>query len=79
MGNAPTELSSSADIEELIVTIDLTYDPHVEKLVEATRKFVRGYVLPIEDEHFGNITDAGGDALRRRIQAAAREDRKSVV
>ena len=55
------------------MTIDLTYDPHVEKLVEATRKFVRGYVLPIEDEHFGNITDAGGDALRRRIQAAARE------
>ena len=55
------------------MAIDLTYDPHVEKLVEATRKFVREYILPIEDEHFGNIADAGGDVLRTQIQAAARE------
>ncbi|MGK2239142.1 MAG: acyl-CoA dehydrogenase [Rhodococcus sp. (in: high G+C Gram-positive bacteria)] len=55
------------------MAIDLTYAPSVEELVEATRKFVREYVLPVEDEHFGNIADAGGDVLRRQIQAAARE------
>ena len=55
------------------MAIDLTYGPHVEKLVEATRKFVREYVLPIEDEHFGNIAEAGGDVLRTQIQATARE------
>lgn len=55
------------------MAIDLTYDPRVEKLVETTRSFVLEYVLPIEDEYFGNIANAGGDVLRRRIQDAARK------
>lgn len=55
------------------MAIDLTYDPDVEKLIEATRSFVRKYVLPIEDENFGNITDAGGDTLRLQLQSAARD------
>lgn len=55
------------------MAIDLTYDPHVEELFEASRKFVRGYDLSIEEEHFGNITDGGGDVLCTRIQATARE------
>ena len=36
-----------------------------------TRAFVIEEVLPIEDRHDGDIARAGGDDLRRRLQAAA--------
>ena len=42
-------------------------------LVVRTRAFVREEVLPIEDRHDGDVTRAGGDALRRTLQSRARE------
>ncbi|WP_435742035.1 acyl-CoA dehydrogenase family protein [Nocardioides sp. SYSU DS0663] len=42
-------------------------------LVSRTRDFVRASVLPLDDEHDGDIEAAGGDDLRVRLQALARE------
>jgi len=42
-------------------------------LVEKVREFVRTEVLPVEDAHDGDVAAAGGDDLRVRLQAAARE------
>lgn len=55
------------------MAIDLTYSPKVESLIERTRTFTREHVLPVEDAHRGDITAAGGDELRARLQRAARE------
>ncbi|MCQ4122230.1 acyl-CoA dehydrogenase family protein [Rhodococcus tibetensis] len=55
------------------MAIDLTYAPEVTALVEKTRAFTREVVLPVEDEHGGDITAAGGDALRVELQKAAKE------
>ncbi|MCX4099187.1 acyl-CoA dehydrogenase family protein [Nocardia sp. alder85J] len=52
--------------------IDLTYSPEVTALVERTREFVRTEVLPVEDGHHGDITAAGGDEMRKHLQAAAK-------
>ena len=43
----------------------------LEKLVAATAEFVRTHVLPVDDEHDGDIEVAGGDTLRTRLQADA--------
>ena len=43
------------------------------KLVAATHDFVRAEVLPVDDEHDGDIEAAGGESLRTRLQAAAYE------
>ncbi|NEM08902.1 acyl-CoA dehydrogenase family protein [Geodermatophilus normandii] len=48
-------------------------DPDLAALVTRTRRFVRDVVLPVEDQHDGDVTSAGGDALRRRLQEGARE------
>src|SRR5690606_42025689 len=53
--------------------IDLTYSADVLDLIERTRAFVRDTVLPIEDEHGGDITAAGGDAMRVNLQKLARD------
>jgi len=53
--------------------IDLTYTPEVTALVERSRAFTREVVLPIEDEHGGDIMSAGGDGLRVELQRAAKE------
>ncbi|WP_067855609.1 acyl-CoA dehydrogenase family protein [Nocardia shimofusensis] len=53
--------------------IDLTYSADVLDLIERTRAFVRETVLPIEDEHGGDITAAGGDEIRVSMQKAARD------
>ncbi|MER7002824.1 acyl-CoA dehydrogenase family protein [Dactylosporangium sp. NPDC000555] len=45
----------------------------VDALVTATSEFIRETVLPIDDEHDGDVEAAGGDELRLRLQAAARE------
>ena len=45
----------------------------VQDLVTRTRDFVASHVLPIDDEFDGDVTAAGGDALRTRLQVAARE------
>lgn len=41
-------------------------------LVVRTRDFVRRVVIPVDDEFDGDISAAGGDALRARLQGAAR-------
>lgn len=43
----------------------------LRKLVADTRAFVRGEVLPIDDEFDGDVEAAGGDQLRVRLQARA--------
>lgn len=45
----------------------------LDDLVDRTRTFVRDRVLPLDDEHDGDIEAAGGDAARRTLQDAARE------
>jgi acyl-CoA dehydrogenase len=47
-------------------------EPDVPDLVTRTREFVRSEVVPIEDRHDGDVTRAGGDDLRRGLQAEAR-------
>ncbi|MEV8516003.1 acyl-CoA dehydrogenase family protein [Dactylosporangium sp. NPDC051484] len=46
--------------------------PDVASLVEATRAFITSEVLPIDDEYDGDVEAAGGEELRRRLQARAR-------
>ncbi|WKN49518.1 acyl-CoA dehydrogenase family protein [Nocardioides sp. Arc9.136] len=41
-------------------------------LVARTRAFVREHVLPVDDEHDGDVEAAGGDGLRVRLQEQAR-------
>jgi acyl-CoA dehydrogenase len=55
------------------VSIDLTYSPEVQALIDKTRTFVRNEILPIEDKFLGNIEDAGGDELRVSMQRAAKD------
>ncbi|HEX2074880.1 MAG TPA: acyl-CoA dehydrogenase family protein [Geodermatophilus sp.] len=47
-------------------------EPDVADLVTRTREFVRDVVLPVEDRFDGDVTLAGGDGLRRELQAEAR-------
>lgn len=47
--------------------------PDVADLVSRTQDLVREVVLPVEDAFDGDVTAAGGDDLRRELQAAARE------
>jgi acyl-CoA dehydrogenase len=54
------------------MAIDLSYSANVATLTEGTRAYVRDVVLPIEDEYDGDIHAAGGDGLRRELQAVAR-------
>lgn len=42
-------------------------------LVTRTREFIRSTVLPVDDEHDGDIEAAGGDTLRVRLQEQARD------
>jgi alkylation response protein AidB-like acyl-CoA dehydrogenase len=44
-----------------------------EALIDLTSRFIRTRVLPIDDEFDGDITAAGGDALRVELQAEARD------
>ncbi|MFC9551740.1 acyl-CoA dehydrogenase family protein [Rhodococcus sp. NPDC056960] len=55
------------------MAIDLSYAPEVTALVEKTEAFIRDVVLPVEDEHGGDITAAGGDTLRVELQKAAKD------
>jgi acyl-CoA dehydrogenase len=48
--------------------IELNHD-----LVAQTRELVRASVLPLDDEHDGDIEAAGGEAARTALQDAARE------
>ncbi len=42
-------------------------------LVARTQAFIRSTVLPVDDEHDGDIEAAGGDALRVQLQQQARD------
>ncbi|MXP21882.1 acyl-CoA dehydrogenase [Gordonia sp. HNM0687] len=54
------------------MSVDLRYDDDVTEVVEKTTRFVREYVLPLENEHRGDINAAGGDDLRREMNAKAK-------
>jgi len=47
--------------------------PEVQGLVTAVEGFMAEHVLPVDDEHDGDVEAAGGDALRHRLQGLARE------
>ena len=51
----------------------MTVGTDITELVTRVRDFVAAEVLPIDDEFDGDIEAAGGDELRVRLQAAARE------
>lgn len=44
----------------------------VDEVVAATRGFLREYVMPVEEAFDGDVEQAGGDALRLKLQQAAR-------
>jgi acyl-CoA dehydrogenase len=52
--------------------LEMQHSDTVNALVEKTRAFVQTEVLPRDDEFDGDVTAAGGDEFRVRIQAAAR-------
>lgn len=45
----------------------------LDALVKATEDLVREHVLPADDEHDGDVDLAGGEELRTRLQALARD------
>ena len=55
------------------MTIDLSYSPEVTDLVARTRTFIDDVVLPLENKFAGDIVAAGGDELRRDLNAQAKE------
>ncbi|MEO6794760.1 MAG: acyl-CoA dehydrogenase family protein [Mycobacterium sp.] len=54
------------------MAIELSYSPEVLALAEKTRAFVDQVVLPVEDRYGGDIAAAGGDAVVKELQEAAR-------
>ena len=55
------------------MAIDLSVPDDVQALVDRTRGFIRGHVVPLEDAHDGDIAAAGGDEFRVELQRAARD------
>src|SRR5215212_6551345 len=47
----------------------------IADIVASTRDFVRTEVLPVDDQFDGDVTRAGGDNLRERLQDGARRHR----
>ncbi|GAC78896.1 putative acyl-CoA dehydrogenase [Gordonia malaquae NBRC 108250] len=56
----------------MLMTIDLSYRPEVVELVARTELFINEHVLPVENEFRGDVTAAGGDDLRRELNAKAK-------
>lgn len=54
------------------MSIDTTAPP-VAELTARTEQLVREVVLPLEDQHGGDIGAAGGESLRIELQGAARQ------
>jgi acyl-CoA dehydrogenase len=54
------------------VTFDLAHPPEVVDLAERTEAWVREVVVPLEDQHGGDVAAAGGDLFRAELQADAR-------
>ncbi|GAA4803103.1 acyl-CoA dehydrogenase family protein [Tomitella cavernea] len=55
------------------MAIDLTPTARARRVAEATRRLVRERILPLENEHAGDITAAGGDSFRATIQQYSRD------
>lgn len=55
------------------MSIDLSYRPEVVDLVDRTRRFIADVVLPVENRHAGDVEAAGGDDLRRELNAQAKQ------
>lgn len=51
----------------------MRWSDEVVSVVERTRALVREVVLPLDDAHDGDVEAAGGEELRVRLQAAAKE------
>jgi acyl-CoA dehydrogenase len=49
-------------------------DHDIPAIVAATAEFVRREVIPVDDEHDGDIEAAGGEDVRARLQARARDE-----
>ncbi|MBM7365642.1 acyl-CoA dehydrogenase family protein [Gordonia hydrophobica] len=54
------------------MAVDLAYSAQVQDLVSRTEAFIADEVLPVETEFAGDITAAGGDDIRRELNAKAR-------
>ncbi|MFG1941478.1 acyl-CoA dehydrogenase family protein [Nonomuraea sp. NPDC048826] len=54
------------------MAVDLSPEPHVAELARRTAAFVRAAVVP-EEERFGGVAAAGGEQMRQRLQAAAKD------
>ena len=54
------------------MAVDLSYSPEVTDLTDRTRAFIDDVVLPLENEYAGDIVAAGGDELRRDLNAQAK-------
>ena len=54
------------------MAIDLSYSPEVVDLVARTQAFIAEHVAPVEEQFHGDITAAGGDDLRRELNAKAK-------
>jgi len=54
------------------MTTSPTAGPDVADLVSRVERFVAAEVLPVEDEHDGDVASAGGESLRTRLQDRAR-------
>ncbi|WP_322747122.1 MULTISPECIES: acyl-CoA dehydrogenase family protein [unclassified Frankia] len=54
------------------MSIDLGHDPVVSELASRTAEFVRSVVVP-EEEAFAGVAARGGDAMRARLQQAAKD------
>ncbi|QKZ16030.1 acyl-CoA dehydrogenase family protein [Streptomyces chartreusis] len=54
------------------MAVDLDHDPLVVDLAHRTAEFVRTVVVP-EEERYGGVSAVGGEPMRLRLQAAARD------
>jgi len=54
------------------MAIDFSYSPEVLDLVARTEAFIADEVLPVETEYAGDLEAAGGDDLRRELNAKAK-------
>ncbi|AUH70110.1 MULTISPECIES: acyl-CoA dehydrogenase family protein [Gordonia] len=54
------------------MAVDLAYSAQVRDLVERTSAFIAEEVLPIENRFAGDVAAAGGDDLRRELNAKAK-------
>lgn len=55
-----------------MVAVELSLGDEVADLVERTRTFIDDVVLPIENRYAGDVMAAGGDDLRRELNAQAK-------